>query len=44
MATSESNQVELYFTALVDNEAATQDAFTENWSQFHSGYRAPGRQ
>ena len=41
MATSSSNQVDQYFSALLDNEAFGIDAFTKNWDRFTLAYIFP---
>ena len=38
MATSNSNQVDLYFSALIDDRAMGIDAFTEDWDRFTLAY------
>ena len=41
MATSNSNQVDLYFSALIDKGALGIDAFTEDWDKFTLAYIFP---
>ena len=41
MATSNSSQVEQYFSALLDNRALGIDAFTKNWNRFMLAYIFP---
>ena len=41
IATSNSNQVDQYFSALIDNGTAGIDAFTKNWDQFFLAYIFP---
>ena len=41
MATSSSNQVDQYFSALLDNEALGIDAYTKNWDRFTLAYIFP---
>ena len=41
MATSNSNQVDQYFSALLDNGALGIDAFTKDWDQFTLAYIFP---
>ena len=41
MATSNSNQVDLYFSALTDDGALGIDTFTEDWDKFTLAYIFP---
>ena len=41
MATSNSNQVDLYFSALTDDRALGIDAFMEDWDRFTLAYIFP---
>ena len=41
LATSNSNQVDLYFSALIDYGAIGIDAFTEDWDKFTLAYIFP---